>query len=48
VPKEIAAEIPAVAGQLLDRERQVIEFCRSPEFSVEKLREAVKGIFPKP
>ena len=48
VPKEIAAEIPAVAGQLLDRERQVIEFCRSPEISVEKLREAVKGIFPKP
>lgn len=48
VPKEIAAEIPAVAGQLLDRERQVIEFCRSPEFSVEKLRDAVKGIFHKP
>lgn len=48
VPAEIAAEIPAVAGQLLERERKVIEFCRSKEFTVEKLRDAVKGVFHEP
>lgn len=48
VPPEIAAGIPAVAAQLLERERQVIEFCRSRDFTVEKLREAVKGVFHGP
>lgn len=48
VPPEIAAGIPAVAAQLVERERQVIEFCRSREFTVEKLREVVKGVFHGP
>jgi 4-hydroxy-4-methyl-2-oxoglutarate aldolase len=44
VPKEIAAEIPATAVRILERERKVIHLCRSPEFSVEKLRAAVKEL----
>lgn len=48
VPPQIAAEIPAAAERLLERERKVIEFCRSKEFTVEKLRDAVKGVFHQP
>lgn len=42
IPKEIAGEIPAAAAKLQAGERRVIEFCRSPEFSVEKLRQVLK------
>jgi 4-hydroxy-4-methyl-2-oxoglutarate aldolase len=48
VPKEIAAEIPAAAERLLEREHRVIDFCTSMEFTVEKLRDAVKGVFHGP
>lgn len=48
VPPEIAADLPAAAERLLERERKVIEFCRSKEFTVEKLRDAVKGVFHEP
>jgi regulator of RNase E activity RraA len=44
IPKEIAAEIPAAAAKLQAGERRVIEFCRSPEFSVEKLRKLLKEL----
>src|SRR5579863_919511 len=44
IPKEIAAEIPATAAKLQASERKVIEFCRSPDFSVEKLRQALKEL----
>jgi 4-hydroxy-4-methyl-2-oxoglutarate aldolase len=44
IPKEIAAEIPAAAAKLQAAERKVIEFCRSPEFSVEKLRQVLKEL----
>ena len=46
VPKEIAAEIPAAAARLQKAERKVIEFCRSPEFSVDKVRQLLKGLEP--
>jgi 4-hydroxy-4-methyl-2-oxoglutarate aldolase len=42
IPKEIAAQIPAVAAELQQTERKVIEFCRSSGFSVEKLGELIK------
>ncbi|MBI3878556.1 MAG: RraA family protein [Verrucomicrobia bacterium] len=45
VPLEIAAQIPAVAAQALERERRVIELCRAKDFSLEKLRAAVKDVF---
>src|SRR5579864_591223 len=37
VPAQIAAEIPSVAAKLQRSEQEVIEFCQSKEFSVEKL-----------
>ena len=44
VPQEIAGEIPAVAARLRQAEQKVVEFCNSPEFSVEKLRQVVKEL----
>jgi regulator of RNase E activity RraA len=43
VPKQIASEIPAVAARLWQEKKEVIDFCRSQEFSVDKLRHVVKG-----
>jgi regulator of RNase E activity RraA len=43
VPKQIASEIPAVAARLRQEKKEVIDFCRSQEFSVDKLRHVVKG-----
>ena len=45
VPHQIAGGIAPVADALIERERRVLELCQSPDFSVEKLRDAVKGIF---
>ncbi len=42
VPGEIASQIPAVAARLQQAEQKVIDFCRSPEFSVHKLRQVLK------
>ncbi len=41
IPPEIAAQLPAVAAQFTVRERALIALCRSPGFTVEKLRAAV-------
>jgi len=43
VPLEIASRIPKVAAQITAEEQALIALCRSPEFSLEKLRAAVKG-----
>lgn len=45
VPRDIASEIPAAAARLLAKEKEVLELCQSREFSLEKLREMVKGVF---
>jgi len=37
IPVSIAAEIPAVAAEVWETERELIRFCRSPEFSLEEL-----------
>ena len=42
IPVEIAAQIPAVAARIIERERRLIGFCRARDFSVEKLRGAVR------
>jgi 4-hydroxy-4-methyl-2-oxoglutarate aldolase len=44
VPRAIAAEIPAVAARLQKAEEKVIDFCRSQEFSVDKLRRVLKEL----
>ena len=42
IPTQIAAEIPAVAARINQKERELINLCRSPDFSVESLRRAIK------
>jgi regulator of RNase E activity RraA len=44
VPTNIASEIPTVAAKLQQAEQRVIDFCRSQGFSVDKLRQVLKGL----
>ncbi|HWH68339.1 MAG TPA: RraA family protein [Candidatus Sulfotelmatobacter sp.] len=41
IPLDIAARVPAVAAKIAAQEQALIALCRSPEFSLEKLRAAV-------
>ena len=41
VPREIAAAIPAVATEMAERDREVIEICKTGNVTIEKLRAAV-------
>jgi regulator of RNase E activity RraA len=45
IPIEMAAEIPDAVERVLEKERKVIGLCRSPEFSMEKLRAAVEQLY---
>ena len=38
IPRPIAAEIPRVAAKIAERNHQVLDVCRAPDFSLEKLR----------
>ena len=42
IPLEIAAKIPDEAAKILAEERELIEFCRSPEFSLEELAKRLR------
>lgn len=44
VPRNIAAGIPAVAAGLRKTEQEVIDFCRSGDFSVANLRKVMKTV----
>jgi 4-hydroxy-4-methyl-2-oxoglutarate aldolase len=44
VPLEIAAKIPGVVQRMSGEERQLIEFCRSGAFTLEKLRSEVDAL----
>jgi 4-hydroxy-4-methyl-2-oxoglutarate aldolase len=41
IPLDIAAQLPAVAAKITQHEQALIALCRSPDFSLEKLRVAV-------
>jgi 4-hydroxy-4-methyl-2-oxoglutarate aldolase len=41
VPIEIARELPAACEKIIARERTIIDFCRSPEFSLEGLKRLI-------
>ena len=43
IPLELARRIPAAAAAVAARRRAIIDVCHSPEFSLEKLREAVRN-----
>lgn len=45
VPHEIAEAIPAKAAELAERERRVLDLCGKGEATIERLRDAVHGIF---
>ncbi|HVI09147.1 MAG TPA: RraA family protein [Candidatus Binatia bacterium] len=45
IPHEIARDVPPLVSRLQEAERAVIEFCRSPSFSVEGLRQMMKPLF---
>ena len=45
VPLEIADAIPAKAAELTARERKVLDLCAEGNVTVERLRDAVHGIF---
>jgi regulator of RNase E activity RraA len=45
VPAQIAAALPAKAAELMERERGVLELCRAGGVTVDRLRDAVHGIF---
>lgn len=47
IPFEIAAEIPAVAAEILNREKEIIEYCRSDSFSLEYLTQQLAGVSAK-
>ena len=42
VPMEIAAKIPAVAQEMIEQEQKLIALCRSKNFTIERLREALR------
>jgi 4-hydroxy-4-methyl-2-oxoglutarate aldolase len=41
IPLEIAAQVPAVALKLMQRRQRLIQSCRSANFSIDELREAI-------
>jgi 4-hydroxy-4-methyl-2-oxoglutarate aldolase len=44
VPKNVATKIPVVAAKQRESEQKVIQLCRSADFSLEKLREALQHL----
>jgi 4-hydroxy-4-methyl-2-oxoglutarate aldolase len=42
IPEDIATQIPPVAMKIAAEEQALIKLCQSPDFSIEKLRTAVK------
>ncbi len=42
IPSFIADQLPAAADDLLEYEKELIAFCRSPTFSLQKLSEKIK------
>ena len=43
IPVEIAKDIPEQAAKIFEREHRIIDFCHSPEFSLEGLKKLVSG-----
>ena len=43
IPIDIAAKIPDAAARIFDREHRIIDYCHSPAFTVEGLKDLVSG-----
>jgi 4-hydroxy-4-methyl-2-oxoglutarate aldolase len=46
IPPELASKLPAVASDLLNRRRHFVDFCRSREFSLDRLPSEVQQLKP--
>jgi regulator of RNase E activity RraA len=44
IPLEIAADIPAEASRVLAEDRELVEFCASPQFSLEELAKRLSAV----
>jgi 4-hydroxy-4-methyl-2-oxoglutarate aldolase len=44
IPLSVAAQIPEQAAKMLEEERELIEFCRSPQFSLLELSERIQCV----
>lgn len=44
LPIEIARNIPAAAEKVIARERRIIDYCKSPEFTPEGLKQLMRGL----
>ena len=44
IPLSIASEIPAMASEMSEEEREIKKLCQSPEFSLEKLAEQLEDL----
>jgi len=44
IPLEVVSKIPAQAAKIQDEERELIEFCRSPQFSLQGLADRLKRV----
>ena len=42
VPLEIAPQVPSVARDILRRRRRLVDLCHSSDFSIDKLRQAIR------
>lgn len=44
IPETVVAQVPAVAERMLAAEREVVQLCQSPAFSLDQLRVAVRRL----
>jgi regulator of RNase E activity RraA len=42
VPQELAPQLPEAAARIMEKDRNLVSLCRAPDFSLEKLRHAVR------
>ncbi len=47
VPVELAADVPAEAARIIETERELIDLCRSPDFSLDRLLEKIQDVSGK-
>lgn len=43
IPKEVAGEVVAAAGRIAAREKVILDICKGPDFTFEKLKAAMLG-----
>jgi 4-hydroxy-4-methyl-2-oxoglutarate aldolase len=43
IPAEVVPDLPAAAAKIHERERRIVELCRSPDFTPERLRRALEN-----